>query len=78
MPLSPFVTNQVHNCDNLDRDFVLKTLTAAVHPLDLIPVFYQVEGDYACFLVRNCGPAVLKLCRHNLIVQNPTNPNKPV
>lgn len=57
---------------------MLKTLTSAVHPLDLIPVFYQVEGSYACFLVRNCGQALMKLCRQNLMVQNPNNPNKPV
>lgn len=68
----------MQNCDNLSRDFVLKNLTAAVHPLDLIPVFYQAENDYASFLVRNCGPAIVKLCRQNLLVQNPDNANNPV
>lgn len=69
---------QIHNCENMERDFVLKNLTAAVHPLDLIPVFYQSEKEYASFLVRNCGAAIVKFCRQNLMVHNPENPNKPV
>lgn len=69
---------QIHNCENMERDFVLKHLTAAVHPLDLIPVFYQCEKEYASFLVRNCGAAIVKFCRQNLMVHNPENPNKPV
>lgn len=69
---------QVQNCSNLDREYVLKTITDAVHPLDLIPVFYQTKGNNAYFLVRNCGPAITQLCRQNLIVQNPNTPNSPV
>lgn len=57
---------------------MLKNLTNAVHPFDLIPVFYQAENDYASFLVRNCGPAIVKLCRQNLLVLNPEDVNKPV
>lgn len=69
---------QVQNCEYLDREFVLKTITDSVHPLDLIPVFYQRQGNTAYFLVRNCGQAIAQLCRQNLIVQNPCNPLKPV
>lgn len=69
---------QVQNCENLDREFVLKTISDSVHSLDLIPVFYQTQENNAYFLVRNCGQAIAQLCRQNLIVQNPSNPNKPV
>lgn len=39
--------------------------------MDLIPVNYKVEGKNAQFIARNCGAAIEKLCRDNLIVQNP-------
>lgn len=67
---------QVHDIDKLDRDFILKTLTAAVYPLDLIPVFYQVEDNNASFLVRNCGNAIIKLLKEKLRVNNPLDPHK--
>lgn len=68
----------MHNAESLDREYVLKTITDAVHPLDLIPVFYQTDGTTAHFLVRNCGQAIVQLCRQNLIIPIPDKPNKPV
>lgn len=53
---------------NSNREAVLKTLLNAVHPCDLIPVNYKLEGQNAHFIARNCGPAIEKLCRDNLIV----------
>lgn len=54
----------------MDREFVLKTLLNIVHPHDLIPVNYKVEGPNANFMARNCGGAIEKLCRDNLVVKS--------
>lgn len=61
----------IHNVSMVDREQVLKSLLNSVHPLDLIPVNYKVEGKNAQFIARNCGAAIEKLCRDNMIVQNP-------
>lgn len=61
----------IHDVADLDREIVLRALLNHVHPLDLIPVNYKVEGKNAHFIARNCGAAIEKLCRDNLIVQNP-------
>lgn len=54
-----------------DKEVVLKTILAAVEPADLIPVRYQVNGDDAYFMARNCGAALEMLCRSNLIINLP-------
>lgn len=54
-----------------DKDFVLKLIINAIEPADLIPVRYHVTGGDAAFIARNCGPALDKLCRSSLIIDNP-------
>lgn len=53
-----------------DKETVLKAILKAVEPTDLIPVKYQVCGEDAYFIARNCGPALEKLCKTNLIIKN--------
>lgn len=53
-----------------DKDTVLKGILRAVEPADLIPVKYQVCGEDAYFVARNCGPALEMLCKMNMIVKN--------
>lgn len=53
-----------------DKETVLKAILKATEPVDLIPVKYQVCGDDAYFIARNCGPALEKLCKTNLIIKN--------
>lgn len=52
------------------KETVLKAILKAIEPADLIPVKYQVCGDDAYFIARNCGPALEKLCKTNLIIKN--------
>lgn len=54
-----------------EKDFVLKLITTAIEPADLIPVKYHTSGGDSAFIARNCGPALDKLCRSNLIIPNP-------
>lgn len=54
-----------------DREMILRTIVSAVEPADLIPVRYQVVGEDAYFMARNCGAALETLCRSNLIVTIP-------
>ncbi|XP_008547588.1 nuclear RNA export factor 2 [Microplitis demolitor] len=57
-----------------DKEFVLKSILTAVEPADLIPVRYQSIGvDDTCFIARNCGPAIEKLCKNNLIIKIPNS-----
>lgn len=56
-----------------DKETVLKAILRAVEPIDLIPVKYQVCGEDAFFIARNCGPALDKLCKTSLIVKNGDN-----
>lgn len=57
-----------------DKEFVLKSILTAVEPADLLPVRYQPTGvDDTCFIARNCGPAIEKLCKSNLIIKVPNN-----
>ncbi|XP_017772485.1 PREDICTED: uncharacterized protein LOC108559648 isoform X1 [Nicrophorus vespilloides] len=65
----------VQNALNCKRNFVLKTLMKTVHPLDFIPVHYTIEDENVCFLLKNCGAAIMELCKLNLIVPNP-NPKE--
>ncbi|KYN37579.1 Nuclear RNA export factor 1 [Trachymyrmex septentrionalis] len=53
-----------------DKDTVLKGILKAVEPNDLIPVKYQVCGEDAYFVARNCGPALEMLCKANMIIKN--------
>ncbi|XP_011685812.1 PREDICTED: nuclear RNA export factor 1-like [Wasmannia auropunctata] len=53
-----------------DKDTVLKGILRAVEPNDLIPVKYQVCGEDAYFVARNCGPAIEMLCKANMIIRN--------
>lgn len=53
-----------------DKDTVLKAILRAIEPNDLIPVKYQVCGEDAYFVARNCGPALEMLCKMNMIVKN--------
>lgn len=70
---------QVYDRQNNTRDFILKSITDAVHPLDWIPVNYQRgRRGRVYFLVRNCGPAILQLCQQKLLVTNPNKPEEPV
>lgn len=55
-----------------DKEFVLKAILTAAEPADLIPVRYQLTGSTdTCFIARNCGPALEKLCQSNLIIKIP-------
>ncbi|XP_012270576.1 nuclear RNA export factor 1 [Orussus abietinus] len=54
-----------------DKEFVLKLILHAVEPAELIPIKYQLSGDDAAFIARNCGAALDKLCKTNLIIKNP-------
>lgn len=54
----------------MDREVVLKTILNFVHPLDLIPANYKIEGPDGHFIARNCGAAVEKMCRENLVITN--------
>lgn len=56
-----------------DKETILKAIMRVVEPFDLIPVNYKVCGDDACFIARNCGPALEKLCKTNLIINNVQN-----
>lgn len=53
-----------------DKEIVLKAILKAVEPTDLIPVKYQICGEDAFFIARNCGPALDKLCKTSLIIKN--------
>ncbi|EFN79928.1 nuclear RNA export factor 2 [Harpegnathos saltator] len=52
------------------KEIVLKAILKTVDPADLIPVKYQVCGEDAFFIARNCGPALEKLCMASLIIKN--------
>ncbi|KAH0810681.1 hypothetical protein GEV33_012114 [Tenebrio molitor] len=67
----------VNNAEDFSRDLILKTILDHVQPMDLIPVYFVKEASIATFLARNCGPAIEKLCRDNLIVDNPYVKNQP-
>ncbi|XP_015516388.2 nuclear RNA export factor 1 [Neodiprion lecontei] len=54
-----------------EKDFILKLIINAIEPADLIPVRYHVSGQDSAFIARNCGLALDKLCRSNLIINNP-------
>ncbi|KAK0081830.1 hypothetical protein PV325_011512 [Microctonus aethiopoides] len=57
-----------------DKEYVLKAILTAAEPADLIPVRYQsAGGDDTSFIARNCGPALEKLCKTNLIIKIPNN-----
>lgn len=64
--------------EGLTRDDVLRTILNHVQPLDLIPVNFEQNHCNSYFLARNCGQAIDKLCRDNLVVLNPKNQAKPV
>ncbi|KYM94940.1 PREDICTED: nuclear RNA export factor 1-like [Cyphomyrmex costatus] len=53
-----------------DKATVLRGILKAVEPNDLIPVRYQVCGEDAYFVARNCGPALEMLCKANMIIKN--------
>ncbi|XP_014485850.1 PREDICTED: nuclear RNA export factor 1-like [Dinoponera quadriceps] len=53
-----------------DKELVLKSILKTVEPADFIPVKYQICGEDAFFIVRNCGPALEKLCKTSLIIKN--------
>jgi len=53
-----------------DKETILKAILRTIEPTDLIPVKYQVCGEDAYFIARNCGPALEKLCKANLIIKN--------
>jgi len=53
-----------------DKDTILKGVLRAIEPHDLIPVKYQVCGEDAYFVARNCGPALEMLCKSNMIIRN--------
>ncbi|XP_044254470.1 nuclear RNA export factor 1-like [Tribolium madens] len=67
----------VNNAEDFSRDLILKTILDHVQPLDLIPVFFLKEGSSASFLARNCGAAIEKICKDNLIIDNPYVKNQP-
>ncbi|CAG9765494.1 unnamed protein product [Ceutorhynchus assimilis] len=61
----------VTNTEGLTRDQILKPILDQVHPLDLIPVFFSWAPQQSNFLARNCEFAIEKLCKDNLVVNNP-------
>ncbi|KAL6261151.1 hypothetical protein P5V15_008678 [Pogonomyrmex californicus] len=61
---------KVINGGQYDKDTVLKAILKAIEPADMIPVRYQVCGEDAYFVVRNCAPALEMLCKANMIVKN--------
>lgn len=67
------------NVENLSRNDILKTVLNHVQPADLIPIGFAMEGTTtATFFARNCGPAIEKLCKDGLVVENPFDKNTPV
>ncbi|KDR19314.1 nuclear RNA export factor 1-like isoform X2 [Zootermopsis nevadensis] len=58
-----------------DKEFILKVIMDAVYPIDLIPVMYKEEGEDTCFLARNCGTAIERLCRSSLVIDIPNGPS---
>lgn len=52
-----------------DKDTILKAILKTVEPADLIPVKFQICGEDAYFVARNCGPALEMLCKTNMIVR---------
>ncbi|CAG9859895.1 unnamed protein product [Phyllotreta striolata] len=58
----------VYNTENSSRNEVLEAILDHIFPLDLIPVSYWKNKNTSYFLARNCGPAIEKLCKNNLIV----------
>ncbi|XP_011881397.1 PREDICTED: nuclear RNA export factor 1-like [Vollenhovia emeryi] len=53
-----------------DKHTVLKAILRAVEPADMLPVKYQVCGEDAYFVARNCGPALEMLCKTSMIIRN--------
>lgn len=52
------------------KEIILKAIMKTIEPYDIVPVKYQICGDDAYFIVRNCGPALEMLCKTNLIIKN--------
>lgn len=52
-----------------DKETVLKAILKAIEPTDMIPVKYEVCGEDAYFIAKNCGPALEMLCKANMIVR---------
>lgn len=57
---------------------ILKTILDHVQPFDLIPVYFHKAQSTAAFLARNCGAAIEKIAKDNLIVENPYKKDSPV
>lgn len=55
----------------MSRETVLKAILDAVHPSDLVPCMYRVNGVSSFFFARNCMEAIQKLCHQYLTVINP-------
>ncbi|KRT81639.1 hypothetical protein AMK59_6315, partial [Oryctes borbonicus] len=67
----------VENVENLTKLTVLNAIMKFCYPLHFIPVHYQLSKNTACFLLKNCGSAIERMCSQNLIIKNPFNIDKP-
>lgn len=53
-----------------NKETALRAILRTIEPIDLIPVKYQICGEDAYFIARNCGPALEKLFKTNLIIKH--------
>ncbi|XP_066901220.1 nuclear RNA export factor 2 isoform X2 [Halyomorpha halys] len=49
-----------------DKDEVLKAVLFSVHPVEVFPCLYQIDGLDSFFLVRNCSLFIRKIALNNL------------
>lgn len=49
-----------------DKDEVLKAIFFSVHPVEVFPCLYQIDGPDSFFLVRNCSLFIRKVALNNL------------
>ena len=59
---------QIRRGAHYDKEDILRSILTAIEPADLIPVRYQISGDDAYFIARNCKESLENLCRSNLII----------
>lgn len=55
-----------------DKDLVLRTILHTVHPVEVFPALYQVDGEDSFFLVRNSSHFIRKLALTSLKVSHPS------
>lgn len=62
------------NVTNYEDDFIIKTISNFLHPVQLTPVnFTRNKKTHAFFLASNCLDAIMKLVLNDLKIPNPLN-----